>query len=64
MTKLYLLEDIETVIDDNNNLSYHQTGSNAGVSQFTVLSIDTDEGVLAPLGNGVMIIEARYYIVY
>ena len=55
-----LLEDLETVIDDNNTLTYHQLGSNAGVSQFTVISIDTDEGVLAPLGIGEMIIEARY----
>ena len=55
-----LLEDIETVIDDNNTLTYHQLGTNAGVSQFTVLTIDTDEGVLAPLGIGEMIIEARY----
>jgi tetrahydromethanopterin S-methyltransferase subunit G len=55
-----LLEDIETVIDTNNSLTYHQLGTNAGVSQFTVLTIDTDEGVLAPLGIGEMIIEARY----
>ena len=55
-----LLEDIETVIDANNTLTYHQLGTDAGVSQFTVISIDTDEGVLAPLGIGEMIIEARY----
>jgi len=55
-----LLEDLETVVDDNNDLTYHQVGSNAGVTQFTVLSISTDEGVLAPLGIGEMIIEARY----
>ena len=55
-----LLEDIETVVDANNTLTYHQLGTNAGVSQFTVLTIDTDEGVLAPLGIGEMTIEARY----
>ena len=55
-----LLEDIETVIDANNSLTYNQLGTNAGVSQFTVLTIDTDEGVLAPLGIGEMVIEARY----
>ena len=55
-----LLEDIETVIDANNSLTYRQLGTDAGVSQFTVLSISTDEGVLAPLGIGEMIIEARY----
>ena len=55
-----LLEDIETVIDANNSLTYRQLGTDAGVSQFTVLSISTDEGVLTPLGIGEMIIEARY----
>jgi len=55
-----LLEDLETVVDNNNSLTYKQLGSNAGVTQFTVLSISTDEGVLAPLGIGEMIIEARY----
>ena len=55
-----LLEDIETVIDANNSLTYHQLGTDAGVSQFTVVSISTDEGVLTPLGIGEMIIEARY----
>jgi len=55
-----LLEDLETVVDSNNNLTYKQLGTNAGVTQFTVISIDTDEGVLAPLGIGEMIIEARY----
>ena len=55
-----LLEDIETMIDANNSLTYHQLGTNAGVTQFSVLSISTDEGVLAPLGIGEMIIEARY----
>ena len=55
-----LLEDLETVVDSNNNLTYKQLGTDAGVTQFTVLSISTDEGVLAPLGIGEMIIEARY----
>ena len=55
-----LLADIETVIDANNSLTYRQLGTDAGVSQFTVLSISTDEGVLTPLGIGEMIIEARY----
>jgi len=55
-----LLEDIETVIDGNNTLTYRQLGTDAGVSQFSVISIDTDEGVLAPLGIGEMVIEARY----
>ena len=55
-----LLEDLETVIDSSNNLTYKQLGTDAGIIQLTVISIDTDEGVLAPLGIGDMIIEARY----
>ena len=55
-----LLEDLETIIDSSNNLTYKQLGTDAGVTQFSVLSISTDEGVLAPLGIGEMIIEARY----
>jgi len=55
-----LLEDLETVIDSSNNLTYKQLGTDAGIIQLTVISIDTDEGVLAPLGIGELIIEARY----
>ena len=55
-----LLEDLETVIDSSNNLAYKQLGTDAGIIQLTVISIDTDEGVLAPLGIGELIIEARY----
>jgi hypothetical protein len=55
-----LLEDLETVIDSSNNLTYKQLGTDAGIIQLTVISIDTDEGVLAPLGIGEIIIEARY----
>ena len=55
-----LLEDLETVIDSSNNLTYKQLGADAGIIQLTVISIDTDEGVLAPLGIGELIIEARY----
>ena len=55
-----LLEDLETVIDSSNNLTYKQLGTDAGIIQLAVISIDTDEGVLAPLGIGEIIIEARY----
>lgn len=56
-----LLEDVETVIEDNSRLVYTDK---QGVSQFThqlsIVSIDTDEGVLEPLGVGEMLIEVRY----
>jgi len=55
-----LLEDIEYVLDNHNQMTYSDSYGSAGVAQITVVSIDTDEGVLAPLGIGEMIIEVRY----
>lgn len=55
-----LLEDIEYVLDNNLTITYSDSYGSAGTSQQTVISIDTDEGVLAPLGIGEMIIEVRY----
>ena len=56
-----LIEDIETVIEDNSKLTYTDRDD---VSQAThlisIVSIDTDEGVLEPLGIGEMICEVRY----
>ena len=55
-----LLEDVEFVLDNNNQISYTDSYGTASVAQISVISIDTDEGVLAPLGIGEMIIEVRY----
>ena len=56
-----LLEDVETVIEDNSRLSYvDRRNATQHTHQITVLSIDTDEGVLEPLGVGEMTIEVRY----
>ena len=56
-----LLEDVETVIEDNSQLSYtDRQGESQSTQQITVISIDTDEGVLEPLGVGEMLIEVRY----
>lgn len=56
-----LLEDIETVLEDNSQLSYTtKLGVTAKAQQITVVSIDTDEGVLEPLGIGEMLLEVRY----
>ena len=46
-----LLEDVETVLEDNSNMTYtDKLGATQGIQQITVLSIDTDEGVLEPMG--------------
>lgn len=56
-----LLEDVETVVENNSKLAYKdRTGTTQYTHQITVVSIDTDEGVLEPLGVGEILIEVRY----
>ena len=56
-----LMEDIETVIEDNSRLEYSDAQNNTfNTQQITILSINTDEGVLEPLGVGEIDIEVRY----
>ena len=56
-----LMEDIETVIEDNSRLEYTDKQNIVYYTQqITVISIDTDEGVLEPLGVGEVLVEVRY----
>ena len=56
-----LMEDIETVIEENSRLEYVDSQNNTfSTQQITIVSINTDEGVLEPLGVGEMVIEVRY----
>jgi len=56
-----LMEDVETVIEDNSNLKYtDKLNKEFNCQQITIVSIDTDEGVLEPLGVGEILIEVRY----
>ena len=56
-----LLEDVEVVLEDNSRLEYiDRKGATQYTHQITVISIDTDEGVLEPYGVGEMTIEVRY----
>ena len=56
-----LMEDVETVVEDNARLQYTDKLNNVYFTQqITVVSIDTDEGVLEPLGVGEILIEVRY----
>ena len=56
-----LLEDIERVIDNNDVLTYDDSVSpNLKTTSSTILTIATDEGVLAPLGVGEIGIQVRY----
>lgn len=56
-----LLEDIEKVIDNNGRLAYQDSaGNNFTTRDIIILNIDTDQGALAPLGVGEMILEVKY----
>lgn len=56
-----LLEDVETVLEKNSCLQYtDRQGAAQSTHQITIVSIDTDEGVLDPHGVGEMLIEVRY----
>lgn len=56
-----LLEDVESVLEDNDPLEYtDSTGASQSTVQTTIATIDTDEGVLEPLGVGEVTCEIRY----
>lgn len=56
-----LIEDVETVLEDNSKLFYYdKKGSPQAAHQITIVSIETDEGLLDPLGVGDVLIEVRY----
>jgi hypothetical protein len=56
-----LIEDVETVLEQNSRLVYvDKQGNNQYTQMITIVSIDTDEGVLEPYGVGEILIEVRY----
>jgi len=56
-----LMEDVETVIETNNPINYTDNlGKVQCTIQTTILSIDTDEGVLDPFGIGEIITTVQY----
>ena len=56
-----LLEDVETVLETHSRLRYVDRKYDFQYTQLiTVLSLDTDEGVLEPLGVGEIVCEVRY----
>lgn len=56
-----LIEDVETVIETNSRLTYtDRQNKTQKTQQITVVSIDTDEGVLEPYGVAEMLVEVRY----
>jgi len=56
-----LIEDVETVLEDNSCLVYKdRQGVDQTTQQISIISIQTDEGVLEPLGVGEVECEVRY----
>lgn len=56
-----LMEDVETVVEENSRLQYSDAQNNLfATNQITIVSINTDEGVLEPLGVGEILIEVQY----
>tara|TARA_Y100000385_G_scaffold220308_1_gene229891 strand:+ start:1728 stop:2180 length:453 start_codon:yes stop_codon:yes gene_type:complete len=56
-----LLEDVETVLEENSRFEYYdRLGLGQFTQQISIISIDTDEGVLDPLGVAEVLIEVRY----
>lgn len=53
-----LLEDIESVVDDNRVLVYNDNGDST--TEILVTSIVTDEGLLSPYAIGEMNLQVRY----
>lgn len=56
-----LIEDTETVLEENSRLAYlDKQGNTQYTQQISIVSIDTDEGVLEPYGVGEILVEVRY----
>ena len=56
-----LLEDVETVLEQNSGLTYYdRDNTKQTIQQITIVSITTDEGTLEPYGVGEIQIEVRY----
>jgi hypothetical protein len=58
----YLLEDIETVINNNRHLKY-DTVNNYETTEIYIVSITTDEGLLTPYAVGEINLQVRYALV-
>ena len=60
-TLALLIEDLERIIDESDSLVYDDSvDPNLQTTSMTIQSITTDEGVIAPLGIGEIIVEVRY----
>ena len=52
-----IFEDIETIVDNNGNMEYD---TNKTIEDMKILSINTDEGLLNPIGVGEITLQIMY----
>jgi len=56
-----IIQDIETVVEDNSVLKYtNPQGAEKCTQQISIINIDCDEGALEPKGIGEILLEVRY----
>lgn len=56
-----LIEDVETVLEENGQLSYADRQENIQTTHdILIISIDTDEGVLEPFGVAEILVQVHY----
>ena len=56
-----LIEDVETVLEENGQLSYVDRQENTQTTHdILIISIDTDEGVLEPFGVAEILVQVHY----
>lgn len=53
------IEDIEALLDANNNLIYNSESGDT-TELISILSIQTDQGLFAPIGVGEIVIQVQY----
>ena len=54
-----IFSDLELIVDNNGNLVYNDS-SGSKIEDMKIMSINTDEGLLAPYGVGEIILEIMY----
>jgi hypothetical protein len=52
-----IFEDIEKIVDNNGNMVYD---TNETIEDMKILSINTDEGLLNPIGVGEVVLQIQY----
>ena len=56
-----VMEDIETVVEQNSRLIYtDKQGNTQATHQISIVSLESDEGVLDPYGVGEILLEVQY----